>query len=240
LSDRRGLTIGEELKVVKVEERGLLLGYVGHARVKGTPMCDWLRAFVGRHEGATLGELATRLAAELEAGSVDVLERERGTIVHLGGFENGPDQRPRPVIWYVRDAEIQPNGSVRFLGSFEARDELKVRGNQPPYFGDVTGDEILRRLREAETPLPWAGFRQSFDLRVFGVLDQLVWQFAALVTGIARETTHAAPTTLEEWARFLQFSVLCYAAYFEAFYPPGQRPVGGGVDIEYVPWPHEP
>jgi hypothetical protein len=143
------------------------------------------------------------------------------------------------VIWYVRDAEIQTDGSVAFLRRFEARDELKVSGGPPPYFGASTGDEIRQQLTNTQSSLPWAGFRQSWDLSVFAVLDQLGWIFAeALVTGISRQQSHAAPTSLDEWRPFLRFSILAYAAYFEAFYPEGQRPVGGGVDIETVPWPN--
>jgi hypothetical protein len=32
----------------------------------------------------------------------------------------------------------------------------------------------------------------------------------------------------------MRFSILVYAAYCEAFYPDGQRPVGGGVSVVTV------
>lgn len=231
-----GMKVAEETKVVKVGD--VAAGYAGRARVAGMPMCDWLRDFLSRRSGASLADLGPALAVELELAMSAVPRWQRGTILHLGGFEPGSDDRPMPVIWYVRDAEIQGDGNVAFLPKFEARDELKVAGAEPPYFGNATGDEIRRRLKESGTPLPWAGFRQGWDLSVFRVLDQLGWIFSAeLVRGIAREQTHTAPTTLDEWERFVRFSILVYAAYFEAFYPDGQRPVGGGVDVETVPWP---
>ncbi len=230
------MKVTEETKVVKVGD--VVAGYAGRARVAGMPMCDWLRDFLRRRGAAPLADLGPALAAELELAMSTVPREQRGTIVHLGGFEDGSDGRPLPVIWYVRDAEIQGDGSVRFLERFEARDELKVAGGEPPYFGSARGDEIRRDLEESGTPLPWAGFRQGWDMSVFGVLDQLGWIFSAeLVRGVAREQTHTAPSTLDEWERFVRFSILVYAAYFEAFYPDGQRPVGGGVDVETVAWP---
>lgn len=231
-----GMKVAEDTKVVKVGE--VVAGYAGRSRVAGMPMCDWLRDFLRRRGGAPLADLGAALAAELELAMSTVPSDQRGTIVHLGGFEEGSDGRPLPVIWYVRDAEIQDDGSVRYLERFEARDELKVADEEPPYFGIATGDEIRRALEESGAPLPWAGFRQGWDLSVFGVLDQLGWIFSTeLVRGIARAQTHTAPTTLGEWERFFRFSILVYAAYFEAFYPAGQRPVGGGVDVETVAWP---
>lgn len=231
-----GIKVAEETKVVKVGD--VVAGYAGRARVGGVPMCDWLRDFLRRRSGAALGALAPGLAAELELAMSAVPREHRGTILHIGGFEPGSDGRPLPVIWYVRDAEIQADGSITFLPKFDARDELKVEGAEPPYFGRATGDDIRRRLNESGMALPWAGFRQGWDLSVFGVLDQLGWIFSAeLIRGIAREHAHTAPTTLEEWEHFMRFSILVYAAYFEAFYPDGQRPVGGGVDVATVAWP---
>lgn len=228
-----GEVLREETKVVKVGE--VVAGYAGRASVAGIPMCDWLSEFLHRRAGTPLAQLGPALAGELDVAMSEV---PGGTIVHLGGFETGSDGRPLPVIWYVRDAEIQPDGSVKQLGGFEARDELKVAEPGPAYYGSATGDEIRRALEESGTPLPWAGFRQGWDLSVFGVLDQLGWIFSTeLVSGVAREQAHTAPTTLEEWERFFRFSILVYSAYFEAFYPDGQRPVGGGVDVVTVAWP---
>lgn len=224
-----GVKLMEETKVVKVGD--FVAGYAGRARVAGMPMCDWLRAFLGRRTGAPLSDLGPALAGELEVAMKEV---PGGTIVHLGGFEASSDGQPLPVIWYVRDAEVQLDGTLKQLGGFEARDELKVA----EYFGDARGDEIRRALEQTGNPLPWFGFRQGWDLAAFAVLDQLGWDFAAeLVRGVAREQIHTAPTTLEEWERFFRFSILVYAAYFEAFYPDGQRPVGGGVDVVTVAWP---
>jgi hypothetical protein len=228
--------VGVAPKVLCSEERGLLLGYVGRASVDGVPMIEWLRGFLDRHPDYSLADVAQGLAEELEAASAQIDPAKRGTIIHVGGFENRPEG-PLPAIWYIHDKEIQLDGSFKFLGKFEARDELKNHGD-PPYFGDATGEEIRAQLRGSGLALPWASFRQGFDLRVFDRLDRLTWALAdGLVGGLSRERVHAAPTTLDEWRPFVEFSVRCYSAYFEAFYPPGQQVVGGGVNVEALAWP---
>lgn len=136
--------LSEEEKVIKVGD--VVACYAGRARIGGIPMCDWLRGFLTRRAGSTMRELGPALAAELELAFGAVPMEQRGTILHLGGFETGSDGRALPVIWYVRDAEIQTDGTVRFLEKFEARDELKVHGDTLPYFGDATGEEIRARL----------------------------------------------------------------------------------------------
>ena len=233
-----GQVVGNAPKLVKWHDPPLVAGYVGIAEVDGSPMHEWLHGFFERHAHDALEAIGPQLADTLEDASRRLSQADRGTIVHVGGFEDS-SEGPRPVIWYVRDAQIETDGSVRHLERFKARDELKQSGRRPPYFGGASGAEIRRILREADTPLPWAGFRQSFDLGVFGRLDQLLQQFEAELAlgGHARATEHRAPATLAEWEPFVKMSVLCYAAYFEAFYPPGQQLVGGGVDVETIEWP---
>lgn len=239
LSDSSGNKVDEAPKVLKSADGEVIAGYVGNAQVGSVPMQDWLADFLARHGGASLPDVSHALAGELEASYANASTNDRGTIVHVGGFETGKDGNALPVIWYIRDAEIQLDGTVKHLAGFEHRDELKEVGTgEPPYFADATGDEIRQMLREANTPLPWAGFRQGFDLGTFSRLDRLIWKFSgALLAGVSDAKIHEAPTTIEEWAPFMRMSVLAYASYFEAFYPAGKRPVGGGVDVETIAWP---
>lgn len=235
---RGGRSVGVATKVKEWPQHGVLVGSVGKAHVAGVPIDDWLQEFFDRHPDRPIRELGPALAEELEDAWAGRDESERGTVIHLGGFEDGSDGQPLPVVWYVRDAEIQGDGTYAFIGEFKPRDELKEEGNgNPPYFGDATGEEIRAMLR-ASGPLPWASFRQSWDLGVFATLDQLLWAFMNhLVAGLAREHEHPPPTTLEEWTPFVAFSILCYAAYFQAFYPADQQVVGGNFDLVAIPWP---
>jgi hypothetical protein len=230
LSSNEGYVIETARKLIRWSDPPLLIGYVGEARVKGEPMHDWLHGFLEQHATDDLHHLAHRLADALEAEFKGLPKSERGTILHVGAFED-TSSGPLPAMWYIRDAEIQLDGSVRHLDRFTPRDELKRDADGPAYFGDARGEEIRNQLRLSGSPVPWAGFRQSFDLAVFGQLDAHLWAFAGALTagGVAREMQHARPRTLEEWVPFMRFSVLGFAAYFDAFYPPGKQLVGGAL-----------
>jgi hypothetical protein len=58
-----------------------------------------------------------------------------------------------------------------------------------------------------------------------------------LVAGASHVREHPLPTSVEEWARFVRFSVLGYEAYFRAFYGSDPQLVGGAVELVSVPWP---
>lgn len=198
LSNPDGCVVGTAPKVLKWHDPALLVGYVGEALVAGEPMHEWLHRFLEQNATNDLRTLATRLADDLELGFAGLPESARGTIVHVGAFEQ-TDDGPLPAIWYIRDAEIQSDGSIKHKARFEPRDELKQDpASGDAYFGDATGEEIRAHLRSAQTPHPWAGYRQSFDLAVFGELDRSLWRFAAL------QERHRPPTVIEEWEPFMK------------------------------------
>jgi hypothetical protein len=75
---------------------------------------------------------------------------------------------------------------------------------------------------------------QSIELGVFNSLE----------TGVkkAPKSLHKAglltkPTSLGDWEQHARYWVLLFGAYFEAFYPPDQQYVGGGVDVVSIAWP---
>ncbi len=236
VSDPHGKVSGRSPKIVRWLNPPLLVGYVGKAYVSGVPTHEWLTAFLDGNATDDLGALADRLAEKLEMAFEGYATEDRGTIVHLGAFEHRPDG-PLPAIWYIRDAQIRLDGSIEHLAKFEPRDELKRDPTlNGAYFGTATGSQIRHLLQSSGTPLPWAGYRQSFDLGTFGQLDMALWAFQELlVSGDNRR--HEPPTSIEEWKPFMEMSVRGFGAYFDAFYPPGYQVVGGGVDVKWIPWP---
>ena len=233
-SGGRMVTVAEASKVLSWPGGSAILGYVGRANVEGEPADEWLRRFIDDHPDTDdLGVVCDELAETLERAMANVAKDERGMILHVAAFDHrGPE--PLPKIFYVRDIGIQPDGTFERLPRFESRDEL------PLYFGDRTGTEIrdVLRLTSEESPIPWFSFRQGFDLSAFNHLDQALWWFRGrLVAGASREREHPAPSTLDDWTKFVRLSVLGYEAYFHAFYEPDEQLVGGGVDVASVPWP---
>jgi hypothetical protein len=234
----RMVNVGEAAKVLSWPDGRAILGYVGRATVAGEPAETWLQRFINDYPKTdNLRAVCRDLAEALEHAARDVPRGERGMIVHVGGFDRrDPDALALPLIFYVRDIEVQPDGSSKRLLRFESRDELKRR----EYFGTKTGAQIRAALRATTpaNPIPWFSFRQGFDLSAFNELDKALWWFRGrLVAGASRAREHPPPTSIAEWTKFVKLSVLGYQAYFQAFYEPDEQLVGGSVDVVSLDWP---
>jgi len=48
---------------------------------------------------------------------------------------------------------------------------------------------------------------------------------------------HPVPRSLQERTKHLKLAINTYAAYFESFYEPYERYVGGGADVVAAAWP---
>lgn len=223
----RLVNVGEAAKVLQWPDGRAILGYVGRAVVEGEPADTWLAHFIDEHADADdLHTTCAELADALEDAMKNVPAEDRGMIVHVARFDRSDPEDPLPLIFYVRDVEVQPDGSFKRLPRFESRDELKE------YFGADTGEEIRAKLRvtTSEAPIPWFSFRQGFDLSAFGELDKALWWFRGrLVAGAAKARQHPAPASISDWTKFVKLSVLGYEAYFRAFYDADEQLVGGGV-----------
>ena len=77
-------------------------------------------------------------------------------------------------------------------------------------------------------------FRQGTELGIFNTLDAAVRSAMNVIVGASLQPV---PSTLEEQAKHLTFTVGMYGAYFDAFYRPYERYVGGGADVVAAPWP---
>jgi hypothetical protein len=207
-------------KVLKWPNRDTIVGYVGQASIGERPTDLWLYDFIGRNlEFGELQPVAERLAEDLEQAFADAEPGQRGTIVHLAQFDRREDDW-MPVVSYVRDIQVALGGKAfEHLSRFEARDEL------PLYLKGSTGAEVRAELGDQG----WHGFRQGYDLPRFNELDRKLWEF--------RSTELEPAQSLADWENHARLSVLGYAAYFGAYWPPDQQLVGGGVDVVSVPWP---
>jgi hypothetical protein len=215
-------------KVLKWPNRDAIVGYVGEARIDGTPTNEWLYSFIGRNidfpDFATLGPtLGQELDALMQAGKVG-----SPLIIHLGGFElAGGEWTPR--IWFIHNTaglnDYGPIPGTKFVWSDEIR--------QPAYFGNMTGNQI--RAHPAVQTL--FSFRQGHDLAAFNTIDAALRDAMKAIVQQHPLQLHPQPTDLAEWEKHLRMAVLGYSAYFGAFFASYEQYVGGGADVVSVPWP---
>jgi hypothetical protein len=224
--------VKKQPKVLKWPKKNILFGFVGAARVGGTPMHQWLNSIKREFRAlTTIEEIAQSLKNKVQEqrsrdeanGSAEPL------IIHLGGFEKR-DGYWAPVVWYIRN--VYKYGRFGYL---DFRKEFECSETFWPYFKDVDPSEIRKDLKVRAKQLNPFWFHQGIDLITFNVLQASIKSSFKLLC--EQHPDHDIPTTLEEWVKHVRMQVLMYGAYYEAFHPKGRRYVGGGADVEFIPWP---
>ena len=221
-------------KVMKWPRDEILLGYVGALEIGGQPAHAWFESLRDEFRGiASLEEISRFLAEKVQ----NQRSKDEGSgppnplIIHLGGFVSREDLAV-PEVWFVRN--------VYGLGHFGYRDcrkEFEQKEAFWGYFPDTQPSEIRDVLHVRAKQFDPFWFHQGTDLLTFNVLQSaLDSSFKALCQCHPR---HEIPRTLEEWSKHARMKILMYGAYHEAFFPSDKQYVGGGSDVEFLPWPSE-
>jgi hypothetical protein len=215
-------------KVLRWPNRDAIIGYVGQATIGDQMTDEWLFSYIGRNLGdVTFEDLATALAADLHA-CLEAGDITSPLIIHLGGFEL-VDGTWHPRVWFLHNtAGLTPEGAYIIGDEFVHREEL----GQPEYFGGRTSAEIRDHVRTRVY-----SYRQGFDLPAFNSIDDALREAMRTIVHNHPGTPVPIPTTLADWEKHVQLSILGYGAYFGAFYEPFEQYVGGGADVVSVPWP---
>jgi hypothetical protein len=219
-------------KVLKWPNDDYLFGFVGAAELDGQSMHEWLATLAKDFQGKqSLEEIAGELKERVQSQRL----KDEGTepasplIIHIGGFEKNNGFWV-PHIWHIGNT----HNSGRF-GYLDIRKDFFCRERFWHYFEETDPSEIRKVLKVMAKQFNPFWFHQGIDLLTFNILEASVRSSFKLLC--EQHPDHDIPKTLDEWAKHIRMQVLMYGAYFEAFHPEGERYVGGGVDIEYLPWP---
>jgi hypothetical protein len=152
-------------------------------------------------------------------------------IIHLGGFEERKGTRV-PVVWVIRNTHKH--------GPFEYKDFRKEFECVEAFWGkeafsDTDPQDIRRVLKVLAKQFKPFWFHQGIDLITFNVLQEAIKSSFRFLC--EQHPDHDFPKSLADWEKYLRMQVLMYGSYYEAFFPAGRHFVGGGVDIESIPWP---
>lgn len=221
-------------KVFKWPNENYLFGSVGVATVGGVPIHEWIANLGAEFQGKTSLEQITHDLSEIIQAQRSKDEEARpakGLIIHLGGFEKR-EHYWVPAVWYISNVHKPGRfGYLNITKEFASSEEFWG------YFKEVDPSEIRKVLKVMAKQFEPFWFHQGFDLLTFNVLQSAIKSSFKLLC--QQHPDHDIPQTLEEWAKHVRMQLLMYGAYFEAFRPPGEHFVGGGADIESLPWPRD-
>lgn len=224
-------------KVLEWPDGSAIVGYFGLARIAGQATDRWLYRYIGRNMPLdSIADAAQRLTADLNAEVPADDAGHEPLVIHLAGFDD-IDGEPAPVVWFIHNtAGLTPQGRYIVGGRFGCTEELRTAQPADPRFVGKSADEIRAELRAR----PWSQpfwFRQAADLGAVNALDEAVRLAMTAIVHTHPAQLHPVPQTLIDWSQHLKLAVLTFGAYFEAFYPPYEQVIGGGVDVVSIPWP---
>ena len=234
--------VNQQAKVIKWPNNKAIIGYVGAAKIMDMTTEEWLKSFINEFdEFPSFKEISKILSNRLE----DIWKQEYsnsivpGLLIHIGGFER-KNGFIIPTIWFIRNVHDMgvfdyKNSTLEFKYSDEFKNIFTQRFSQLYPNRKIYVEEIRKILRVWSKQYKRFWFHHGFDLITFNVLqNSLESAFKLLITN---HPNHDFPKKLEIWEKHLRFQILMYSAYFEAFYEKGKHFVGGGVNVESIPWP---
>lgn len=218
-------------KVLKWPNTKTLFGFVGAAKINNLNVEEWLNTQSPDFSGITsLEQIAQKLKSKVEAqrridegsGSAQPM------IIHLAGFEQ------KNGYWLPYVYHITNVGSIGRFGYLNPQKDYGCTEHMYGPLKNVDPSEVRKFLLVQAKQFQPFWFHQGLDLITFNVLESAMKSSFKLLC--EQHPDHQIPTTLDDWAKHVRLQILMYGAYYEAFYPVGQRYVGGGVDIELLPW----
>jgi hypothetical protein len=210
----------------------VLVGYVGAATLGDKTVPAWLMDRRDVYKGIiSLEEIAKKLKDEIETQRTTD-ERSRAPeplIFHVGGFEE-KQSLWAPSIWIISNIyKLGHYGYLDVRKQFQANEEFWKN------FPITDRSEIRAVLRVMAKQFQPFWFHQAIDLATFNVLESSIRTSFKLLC--EQHPAHDIPQTLADWSCHTRMQILMYGAYYEAFYPPGKRYVGGGAEVLTLPWP---
>lgn len=222
----------QRLKVLKWPNEKAIIGFVGAAQINKKPIHEWVQEFIEEFKDfSSFEQLSKELSGRVEKQrKIDEGNNPaQPLIIHVGGFEKREGFMV-PIIWFIRNTyKLGRYGYKDFRKEFKYTEEFWGK------FKDTSPDEIKKVLRVLAKQFKPFWIHQGIDLITFNVLQEMIKSSFRLLC--EQHPDHDLPKNLADWEKYLRMQVLMYGSYFEAFFSPDKRFVGGGVDIASIPWP---
>ena len=179
----------------------------------------------------TLQEIANLLREKVQA-QWNLEQSETitpGLIIHLAGFELS-EGFWIPQVWHIANTDgLGKFGYLNFKKEFYCVDAFHNE------FKDIHPKEIRPLLKVMAKRFEPFWFHQGFDFVTFNVMQSAMKSSFRFLC--ENHPGHESPKGLSDWMNHVRMQILVYGAFFEAFRNEGERFVGGGADVQSLPWP---
>jgi hypothetical protein len=228
-------------KVIPWAGRRAVVGYCGLGHLGDLTLEEWMRQFAAKtRDFEDLTSLAVQMRQEIQRDfdrdypeGTDI--SKEGLIVHLGGFryESGIAV---PAMYLIsntgldrenagyHDAERRFGGPSDELPKLAAQGDIKGLSDYKPWLEKIyRGGDLV-----------W--FNNGLLYPAFNVFKSHLW---SALNMIRKSPIIPLPDTpsFEDRVAYCKMAIELYDSFFRHHFPPRYRSVGGGADVEGVPWP---
>jgi len=238
---RQDVEVGQLTKVFTWPFEKAVVGFVGLGVLAGLEMDEWMRLFISKtRDFDDLDELARELRNEIQrdfdkeySGPSDV--SKEGLIIHLGGFVHQSHIKI-PAMYLISnvsglDKTVSGGGYKKAVRKFSVSDQMKkLFKNLKEKYPERVRPRIIEMEQEREL---YTWFNNGAWYGVFNIFKQKLWESLQMLRGM--EILPENPDLMDRVA-YCRMAVRMFGGFFEHFYLPHERVVGGGVDSGSIPW----
>jgi len=228
-------------KVLSWPHRKAVVGFVGLGTLAGLYLDEWMRIFIaGNLDFEDFESLAGSLRRKIQQDfsqeyATDTDASDAHLVVHLGGFTR-KENLLVPVMYHIwNHGVINPR-----TGDYpNAHREFYLREGVEALFKEWPNPEdypvrVRQRLQRMIEERRYLWFNNGAHFAAFNVFKDAIWQ---ALHAIQDAGFGPKATGLGARVAFCKMAVEVFCSYFTHHYDPGERAVGGGVDVVFIPWP---
>lgn len=232
--------VGASTKVIPWPRKKAVVGFAGLGQLAGMRMEEWIRQFVAKtrdHDDLDLmaHELRDLLQVDFDYDypmGTDV-DRAR-VIVHLGGFKEC-DGVVVPAMYLLTNMPDLLTRTDLYPYPPATRDLAVsdlIASHMPSYKVDYPSG-VRDKLTQIVDRGDFWWVNHGVEYPTFNRFKTALWK----VMQALEQQILAGRPTIQDRATFCEMAVRLYGLYFEQYYLPKRRMVGGGADTEWIPWP---
>ncbi len=235
--------VGRTTKVLAWPRKAALVGYVGLGQLAGLEIDEWMRQFVaGTRDFESIDALAQDLRQLLQQdfdgdypSGVDV--GHAGAIVQLAGFKRHEGVMV-PVSYVITNIPALEPRVLFSRGVYPPAERHFAVSDHIPQVMQAWGAAYPQGVRDKIVEIEQTGdflwFNVGYMYPAFSAFKGALWDALKV---LREQSLLPAGSPMSDQVAFSKMAVRIFGVFFEHYFLPQGRAVGGGVDTEWMPWP---